>query len=63
MNPARFTGAALGYFRGIEQADRGAPWHRRKTVNVHRGRVMEKIQASSGAELVHLCELVGLYPA
>jgi FixJ family two-component response regulator len=33
-----------------------------KTVKVHRGRVMEKTGAGSVAELVRLCELVGVEP-
>lgn len=31
-----------------------------KTVKVHRGRVMEKMQASSLAELVHMCDIIGI---
>lgn len=31
-----------------------------KTIKVHRARVMEKMKASSLAELVHLCERVGI---
>lgn len=31
-----------------------------KTVKAHRGRVMEKMQAHTVAELVHLCDTVGL---
>ena len=31
-----------------------------KTVKVHRGRVMEKMQANSLAELVHMCDIVGI---
>lgn len=31
-----------------------------KTVKVHRGRVMEKMQVRSVAELVHLCEMAGI---
>jgi len=31
-----------------------------KTVKVHRGRVMQKMEANSVAELVHLCEVAGL---
>lgn len=31
-----------------------------KTVKVHRGRVMEKMQVRSVAELVHLCEIAGI---
>jgi FixJ family two-component response regulator len=31
-----------------------------KTVKAHRGRVMEKMEAHTVAELVHLCDMVGL---
>lgn len=31
-----------------------------KTVKVHRGRIMEKMEASSVAELVHLCNAAGI---
>jgi len=31
-----------------------------KTVKAHRGRVMEKMEAHTVAELVHLCDIVGL---
>lgn len=31
-----------------------------KTVKVHRGRVMEKMQVRSVAQLVHLCEMAGI---
>ena len=31
-----------------------------KTVKVHRGRVMEKMQVRSVAELVHICEVAGI---
>lgn len=31
-----------------------------KTVKAHRGRVMEKMEAYSVAELVHMCDIVGL---
>jgi FixJ family two-component response regulator len=31
-----------------------------KTIKVHRARVMEKMKANSVAELVHLCERVGI---
>lgn len=31
-----------------------------KTVKVHRGRVMEKMEANSLAELVHMCDIVGI---
>ena len=31
-----------------------------KTVKAHRGRVMEKMQAHTVADLVHLCDIVGL---
>lgn len=34
-----------------------------KTVKVHRGRVMEKLGVGSVAQLVHLCDLVGITPA
>jgi FixJ family two-component response regulator len=34
-----------------------------KTVKAHRGRVMEKMQAHTVAELVHLCDSVGFEPA
>ncbi len=34
-----------------------------KTVKVHRSRVMEKMEARSLAELVHLCESLGVVPA
>jgi FixJ family two-component response regulator len=33
-----------------------------KTVKVHRGRVMEKMGVSSVAELVHLCDTLGIVP-
>jgi len=33
-----------------------------KTVKVHRGRVMEKMGVGSVAELVHLCDTVGITP-
>lgn len=33
-----------------------------KTVKVHRGRLMEKMEVGSVAELVHLCESVGIEP-
>jgi FixJ family two-component response regulator len=33
-----------------------------KTVKVHRGRVMHKMEVSSVAELVHLCETAGISP-
>jgi FixJ family two-component response regulator len=33
-----------------------------KTVKVHRGRVMQKMEVSSVAELVHLCETAGIPP-
>ncbi len=33
-----------------------------KTVKVHRGRVMEKMGVSSVAELVHLCDTIGIAP-
>ncbi len=33
-----------------------------KTVKVHRGRVMEKMGVGSVAELVHLCDAVGITP-
>ena len=33
-----------------------------KTVKVHRGRVLEKMQAKSVAELVRLCDTVGVQP-
>jgi FixJ family two-component response regulator len=33
-----------------------------KTVKVHRGRIMEKLQANSVAELVRLAEKVGIKP-
>ena len=33
-----------------------------KTVKVHRGRVLEKMQANSVAELVRLCDAVGVQP-
>jgi FixJ family two-component response regulator len=31
-----------------------------KTVKAHRGRVMEKMEAHTVAELVHLCDIVGI---
>jgi FixJ family two-component response regulator len=31
-----------------------------KTVKAHRGRVMEKMEAGTVAELVHMCDSVGL---
>ena len=31
-----------------------------KTVKVHRGRVMEKMEAGSIAELVHMCDAIGM---
>lgn len=34
-----------------------------KTIKVHRGRVMRKMNVKSVAELVHLTERVGIYPA
>jgi FixJ family two-component response regulator len=34
-----------------------------KTVKAHRGRVMEKMEAHTVAELVHLCDSVGFEPA
>ena len=34
-----------------------------KTVKAHRGRVMEKMEARTVAELVHLCDSVGFEPA
>ena len=34
-----------------------------KTVKQHRGRVMEKMEARSLAELVRLCESIGAEPA
>lgn len=34
-----------------------------KTVKVHRGRVMEKMGVGSVAELVHLCDIIGITPA
>ena len=33
-----------------------------KTVKVHRGRVMQKMEVNSVAGLVHLCETAGLPP-
>ena len=33
-----------------------------KTVKVHRGRVMEKMGVASVAELVHLCDTIGIAP-
>jgi FixJ family two-component response regulator len=33
-----------------------------KTVKVHRGRVMDKMEVRSVAELVHLCEIMGMEP-
>ena len=34
-----------------------------QTVKQHRGRVMEKMQVRSVAELVHVCEATGLHGA
>jgi FixJ family two-component response regulator len=34
-----------------------------ETVNIHRGRMMHKLEIVSVAELVHLCEQVGIAPA
>jgi len=31
-----------------------------KTVKVHRGRIMEKLEAGSVAELVHMCDAAGI---
>jgi len=33
-----------------------------KTIKIHRGRVMEKMEVSSVAGLVHLCETAGIAP-
>jgi FixJ family two-component response regulator len=34
-----------------------------KTIKVHRGRVMQKMEVASVAELVHLCEIAGVKPS
>ena len=34
-----------------------------ETVKIHRGRVMKKLEIISVAELVHLCETIGIVPA
>jgi FixJ family two-component response regulator len=33
-----------------------------KTIKIHRGRVMQKMEANSVAELVHLCQTAGIAP-
>jgi len=34
-----------------------------ETVKIHRGRMMHKLEIVSVAELVHLCEQIGIAPA
>ena len=33
-----------------------------KTIKIHRGRVMQKMEANSLADLVHLCQTAGVAP-
>ena len=33
-----------------------------KTIKIHRGRVMQKMEATSLADLVHLCQTAGVTP-
>jgi FixJ family two-component response regulator len=52
-------GVIAGYLNKQIAADLGTT---EKTVKVHRGRVMEKLEVHSVAELVRMCAVIGLEP-